>query len=91
MGRLDRPHCKEHLSSAGEALEPMTGVPAQQWADEALKISGAWWPPDHVDDILALRMLKDNGWWDEYWQTQRVAWRERAKSFRKKKRRDHAA
>ena len=34
---LDRPHCKEHLSSAGEALEPITGVPAQQWADEALK------------------------------------------------------
>ncbi len=34
---LDRPHCKEHPSSAGEALEPMTGVPAQEWADEALK------------------------------------------------------
>ena len=27
----------KHLSSAGEALEPITGVPAQQWADEALK------------------------------------------------------
>ena len=154
---LDRPHCKEHLSSAGEALEPMTGVPAQQWADEALKqletgdsaiviaelkqaweasgpdeesrndtlrleagyfernqdaviyayfrdkgwstassevesghrhvvqvrvkISGAWWHPDHVDDILALRMLKANDWWKEYWDTQRAAWRKRAESF----------
>ena len=163
---LDRPHCKEHLSSAGEALESMTGVSAQQWADEALgkleagqaatvvaelkrawqasgldedsrndtlrleagyfernhdavayayyrdqgwstassevesghrhvvqvrvKISGAWWHPDHVDDILALRMLKANGWWDEYWQTQRDAWRERAKDF-SKKRHDRAA
>jgi hypothetical protein len=154
---LDRPHCKEHLSSAGEALEPMTGVPAQTWAGEALekleaggsavvvseleraweasgpdeesrndtlrleaayfsrnqdavayasyrdqgwstassevesghrhvvqarvKISGAWWHPDHVDDILALRMLKANGWWDEYWQTRRSGWRVRAQSF----------
>jgi len=154
---LDRPHCKEHLSDAGKALEPMTGVPAQQWADEALKklevgkaaavaaelkraweasgldkdsrndtlrleagyfernhdvvayayyrdqgwstassevesshrhvvqarmkISGAWWHPDHVDDILALRMLKANGWWDEYWQNQRDAWRTHAKDF----------
>jgi hypothetical protein len=154
---LDRPHCKEHLSSAGEALETMTGVPAQQWAEAALKkleagksaaitaelnraweasgtdqesrndtlrleagyfernhdavayayyrsqgwstassevesghrhivqvrvkISGAWWHPDHVDDILALRMLKANGWWDEYWDTQRAAWRTRAANF----------
>ena len=40
-----------------------------------LKISRAWWHPDHVDDILALRMLKANGWWDECWDTQRAAWR----------------
>jgi hypothetical protein len=154
---LDRPHCKEHLSCAGEALESITAVPAQQWADEALKkleadqaaavvtelkqaweasgidkesrndtlrleagyfernhdavayayyrdrgwstassevesghrhvvqsrlkISGAWWHPDNVDDILALRMLKANDWWDEYWGTQRAAWRKRAQGF----------
>lgn len=160
---LDRPHCKEHLSSAGEALQSLTGVPAQQWAAQALKrlevgessavvselqhawemsgpdeasrnetlrreagyfsrnhdavayasyreqgwstassevesghrhvvqfrvkISGAWWHPDHVDDILALRMLKANGWWDEYWESCRVAWREDAKSFTPARRR----
>ncbi len=154
---LDRPHCKEHLSSAGEALEPTTGVPAQTWAEAALKkleagetaavvseleraweasgsdkesrndtlrleagyidrnqdavayayyreqgwssassevesghrhvvqvrvkISGAWWHPDHVDDILALRMLKANGWWEEYWETRRTEWRQRAQGF----------
>jgi hypothetical protein len=33
---LDRPHAKEHLTSAGEHLEPMTGVPAQKWAATAL-------------------------------------------------------
>ena len=164
---LDRPHCKEHLSRAGEALEPLTGVPAQVWADEALKkleagqadtvvaelrraweasapdeenrddtlrreagyfernrdavayasyrdqgwstassevesghrhvvqarlkLSGAWWHPEHVDDILALRMLKANDWWDEYWQTQRDSWRKRAKVYPRKTPYDCAA
>ena len=148
---LDRPHCKEHLSSAGEALERETGAPAQQWAGQALaclevgsahevvselreahrayghdvlrreanyferngdavayadyreqgwstassevesahghivqprlKVSGAWWHPDNVDNVLALRMLKANDWWDEYWADQRQQWSERAESF----------
>ena len=148
---LDRPHCKEHLSTAGEALCALTGLPAQVWARQALtrmeagqaeqvvaelkaahaatgnetlrleaayfernrdavayaeyrqrgwstasseiesahthvvqvrlKISGAWWHPDKVDDVLALRMLKANGWWDEYWAQQRAAWSARAATF----------
>ena len=152
---LDRPHCKEHLTSAGTALAP--AVPVQEWAsgalakmedgrvlevvaelerayeasgkDEAsrndtlrkeaayfernkdavayaeyrergwssasseiesahgnlvqarLKIGGAWWHPDHVDDVLALRMIKANGWWDDYWKSQHGAWREHAATF----------
>jgi hypothetical protein len=159
---LDRPHCKEHLTRAGEALHAERalgdGVTAQQWASEALakletgsaadvvaeltraweasasapesrndalrleaayfernsdavlyaeyrasgwstassevesahrhvvqarvKISGAWWHPDHIGDILALRILKANGWWREYWDERRRAWRERAETFR---------
>jgi len=46
-----------------------------------LKIGGAWWHPDTVDDILALRMLKANGWWEEYWTEQRQRWRRRAATF----------
>ena len=151
---LDRPHAKEHLSDAGQALQRITGTPPQQWATGAmtrleageadavvaqleaaylasgaddddrddqlrleagyfrrnadavvyaqyraagwstasseiesahrhivqsrLKIAGAWWDPAHVDDILALRMLKANGWWDEYWQHRRRDWSRRA-------------
>jgi hypothetical protein len=47
-----------------------------------VKIAGAWWHPDTVDDILALRMLKANGWWSEYWAWRRKRWRERAMRFR---------
>ncbi len=150
---LDRPHCKEHLTDAGEALTALTGISAQQWASGALdametggaadvvaelraayektnndtlrleanyfehnadavlyaefrergwstasseiesahrnvvqsrlKLSGAWWHPDTVDDILALRILKANGWWDEYWVSQRAEWSKRAADFAK--------
>ena len=47
-----------------------------------LKISGAWWDPENVPNILALRMLKANGWWDEYWDDQRARWHHRAAEFR---------
>lgn len=158
---LDRPHCKEHLSSASELLRAEgalgEGVTPKQWAADALgrietgdtesvvaeltrawersgpdpksrndelrreaayfdrnsdatryadfraegwstassevesahrhvvqarvKISGAWWHPDNVSNILALRVLKANGWWQEYWAERRDAWRTRAESF----------
>lgn len=154
---LDRPHCKEHLSEAGAALEHTTNIPAQAWAEDALatmedgqasdvvkelecayvasgsdresrndtlrleagyfernqdavayaayreagwstasseieschghavqarmKIGGAWWHPDGVDNVLALRMLKANGWWEEYWARQRANWRQDAERF----------
>ena len=164
---LDRPHCKEHLSSAGEQLRAEgalgDGVTVQQWASDALvrletgdvagvvaeltrgweasapdpesrndtlrleaayfehnsdavqyaeyrasgwstassevesahrhvvqarlKISGAWWHPDNVGNILALRMLKANGWWREYWAERRRAWRIRAQTFAEPRRR----
>lgn len=46
-----------------------------------MKIAGAWWHPDGVDDILALRMIKANGWWEEYWQDQRQQWRDNAETL----------
>jgi hypothetical protein len=47
-----------------------------------LKLSGTWWHPDNVKNILALRMLKANNWWAEYWQYRRQRWREHADEFR---------
>jgi hypothetical protein len=47
-----------------------------------LKLAGTWWHPDNVPNILALRMIKANGWWAEYWQQQRQRWRDRADDLR---------
>ena len=45
---------------------------------QRVKIPGAWWRPDQVDHILALRMLKANGLWEDYWNTCRTRWRQDA-------------
>jgi hypothetical protein len=35
---------------------------------ERLKIAGACWNPDNVNPMLALRVVRANHWWDEFWQ-----------------------
>lgn len=32
-----------------------------------LKISGACWHPDTINPMLALRTMRANDWWDDYW------------------------
>jgi len=34
-----------------------------------LKLPGACWRPESVDPMLALRVLRANGWWDDFWNT----------------------
>jgi hypothetical protein len=151
---LDRPHAIEHLGTAGERLETLTGLPKATWIPSALaklehgeaqavvdelrsaaekhqdetlrheadyfernrdavaypeyreqgwstassevesghrsvvqvrlKLPGTWWHPDNVKNILALRMIKINGWWDEYWAWRRQVWRDDAHTLRTK-------
>jgi len=64
-------------STASSEIESCHGTIVQP----RLKIGGAWWHPDGVDDVLALRMLKANGWWDEYWTERHRQWRSRAATF----------
>ncbi len=35
---------------------------------ERLKIAGACWHPETVNPMLALRVVRANGWWDTFWQ-----------------------
>lgn len=32
-----------------------------------LKIPGAWWKLGNADSILSLRIIRENGFWDNYW------------------------
>ena len=33
-----------------------------------LKLPGAWWSPDHIKTMLALRLNRANREWEAYWQ-----------------------
>ena len=35
---------------------------------ERLKLPGAWWSPDHVETMLALRLNRANREWEAYWR-----------------------
>lgn len=34
------------------------------------KLRGTWWTPDNVNCLLALRLCRTNGRWEEHWETQ---------------------
>jgi len=34
-----------------------------------LKIAGAWWKIENLDKMLALRVLRANGGWGDYWSS----------------------
>lgn len=34
-----------------------------------LKKPGTWWLPENIDRILALRVIRQNGWWDDFWSS----------------------
>lgn len=40
-----------------------------------LKIPGATWHPDTVNPMLALRVIRANGWWEDFWT--RASYRQR--------------
>lgn len=33
-----------------------------------LKLPGTWWHPDTVNPMLALRVIRANGWWQDFWR-----------------------
>jgi hypothetical protein len=38
---------------------------------DRLKGSGMKWSPDHVPSVLALRVCRASGWWDDFWKQDR--------------------
>ncbi len=35
---------------------------------QRLKLPGAWWTQENARAMLALRIIRANGLWDDYWQ-----------------------
>jgi len=50
-------------TGSGEVESSHRTVPQRR-----LKLPGAWWTTRNVQRMLALRVLRANGWWDEFWQ-----------------------
>jgi len=38
-----------------------------------MKIPGACWHPHNINPMLALRVLRANGWWDDFWKSRQPA------------------
>lgn len=40
---------------------------------DRLKLSGAWWKPDNLQRMMALRLIRANNEWESYWEARRQA------------------
>jgi len=52
---------------SGEVESAHRSVPQKR-----LKLPGACWHPDSINPLLALRVIRANDWWDDYWK-QRIS------------------
>jgi hypothetical protein len=48
---------------SGEIESAHKSLPQQR-----LKLPGACWHPDSLNPMMALRVVRANGWWDEFWE-----------------------
>jgi hypothetical protein len=53
---------KGYPIGSGEIESAHKSVPQKR-----LKIPGASWHPDSIDPMLALRILRADDWWDDFW------------------------
>lgn len=53
---------KGYPIGSGEIESAHKSIPQKR-----LKIPGASWSPDSINPILSLRILRANGWWEDFW------------------------
>lgn len=51
-----------------------------------MKQPGMWWHPENVNPMVALRILRVNQWWEEYWKEQDAAYEKKAEQLRQQHR-----
>lgn len=72
----NRPHQLDYKAALAQGLPIGSGEieSAHRYViQQRLKLPGAWWAPDSVDSMLALRIIRANDKWDEYWNQKRQA------------------
>jgi len=67
-------HFKElgYPIGSGEVESAHKSIPQKR-----LKLPGACWHPDSINPMLALRVIRANDWWDDYW-THRISGKQMA-------------
>jgi hypothetical protein len=53
---------KGYPIGSGEIESAHKSVPQKR-----LKIPGAGWMPESINPMLSLRILRANGWWEDFW------------------------
>ena len=72
----NRPHQLDYKTALAQGLSIGSGEieSAHRYViQQRLKLPGAWWTPDNADSMLALRIIRANEKWDEYWNQIRQA------------------
>ena len=72
----NRPHQLDYKAALDQGLPIGSGEieSAHRYIiQQRLKLPGAWRGPDNVDSMLALRIIRANNKWDQYWNQQRQA------------------
>jgi len=73
---LNRPGQFEYKSAIDKDLPIGSGEieSAHRYViQDRLKLSGAWWKEKNAENMLALRILRENNGWDAYWENKRAA------------------
>lgn len=73
---LNRPGQFEYKSAIDKDLPIGSGEieSAHRYViQDRLKLSGAWWKEKNAENMLALRILRENNGWDAYWENKKAA------------------
>lgn len=63
----------DHYKAAGYPIGSGEVESAHRYIPQKrLKIAGASWKPETVNKMLALRVIRANGWWKEFWQQRQL-------------------
>jgi hypothetical protein len=52
-------------TGSGDVVSAQRYIPHNRW-----KIPGAGWSPATINPMLALRVMRENDWWEPFWESE---------------------